>query len=382
MPQLAVIADRVSKYFPKSGRMGWRDVFLGLTPERRFVALDGVSLEVPRGEVMGVLGRNGAGKSTLLRVLGGVYAADRGTVVIGGDTAGLFEMGGFGNTQQTGREFVRRFLQLFGVPRSEWAARIQDVEEFSELGKYFDQRILTYSAGMAARLYFSTATAVRHETYLIDEVLSVGDEHFQAKSWARMREHLAGGASGVLVTHDWPAVIKLCRQSKVLASGRVALEGRSDAVVAGYLDLARPVTTQARLLVDDDAVFSAESRQDCVLAFDVELLRAGPVEMAVSIEVLQLGVGWEPVILTEFQPVADQPGRYRVEIAIEQLPLAPGEYLISLFLNTAADPRTGARQSLDARGWTYGTALVLRVGGEPAGGVAPLPLRWVEEALA
>lgn len=382
MPQLAVIADRVAKYFPKSGRMGLRDVFLGLAPERRFVALDGVTLQVPKGEVVGVLGRNGAGKSTLLRVLGGVYAADRGMVAISGDTAGLFEMGGFGNTKLTGREFVERFLQLFGIPRGRWPELVEEICEFSELGEYFDQRILTYSAGMSARLYFSAATAVRHETYLIDEVLSVGDEHFQTKSWARMREHLASGASGVLVTHDWSAVIKLCRESKVLVAGRVALEGRSDRVVADYLDLERPTATHARLLVDADAVFEATSRSDWVLTFDVEILQDGPVEAAVSIEVLQLGVGWEPVILTEYARVADAVGRYRVEIAIDELPLAPGEYLLNLFLATAPHPGNGARGSLDTRGWTYGSGLILRVAGEPTRGVAPLPLQWVEEVPA
>lgn len=382
MPQLAVLAERVSKYFPKSGRLEWRDALMGIPPERRFVALDGVSLQVPRGEVMGILGRNGAGKSTLLRVLGGVYAPDRGMVAIGGDTAGLFELGGFGNAELTGLEFAQRFLQLFGVPRAQWPELVEGVREFSELGAYFEERIRTYSAGMSARLFFAVATAVPHEIYLIDEILSVGDEHFQTKSWARMREHLANGASGVLVTHDWSAVIKLCRQSKALAGGRVVLEGRSDTVVAGYLDLAQPDAGRAKLLVEPEAVFGAASEQDWVLSYEVEVLAPGPVETAVSIEALQLGVGWEPVILTEYQRVADQPGRYRVEVAIGRLPLAPGEYTLNLFLATGPDPASGARLALDARGWTYGNGVLLRVSGEATPGVAPLPLHWLDEAFA
>ncbi|HEX2544601.1 MAG TPA: ABC transporter ATP-binding protein [Ramlibacter sp.] len=379
MPQPAVIAKGVTKYFPKSGRMGWRDVVVGLRPQDRFTALDGVSLEVPQGEVMGVLGRNGAGKSTLLRLLGGIYAADKGAVVIGGDVAGLFELGGFGNAQLTGRDFAQRYLQLFGVKRSEWPVLCEDIREFSELGDYFDEKIHTYSAGMSARLFFSAATAIRHEIYLIDEILSVGDEHFQTKSWARMREHLANGASGVLVTHDWSAVIKLCRQSKVLSSGKVAIEGRSDAVVAAYLDLPKPQSTLARFLVEEGATFTGTSGEDLVLRLEVELVADVPVQVAVSIEALQLGVGWESVILSEYHEVGTRKGRYTVELRVPQLPLAPADYTLNLFLASPATD-TGARQVFDTRGWTYGTGLVLKVEGAPVTGVAPLALRWVEEA--
>ncbi|MEJ8835238.1 ABC transporter ATP-binding protein [Ramlibacter sp. AN1133] len=380
MPQQAIVAKGVTKYFPKSGRMGWRDVVRGLRPQDRFTALDDVSLEVPHGEVVGILGRNGAGKSTLLRLLGGIYAADKGVVALGGDVAGLFELGGFGNAQLTGREFAERYLQLFGVARAGWPPLLEDIRDFSELGDYFDERIHTYSAGMAARLYFSTATAIRHEVYLIDEILSVGDEHFQAKSWSRMREHLASGASGLLVTHDWSAVIKLCRQSKVLASGRVVFEGYSDAVVRSYLDLPKPQAHRARFLVEDGETFGGTSGAGCRLGFTVEIMEPVAAEAAVSIEALQLGVGWEPVILTEFQPVASVPGRYRVELEIPRLPLAPGEYSVNLFLTGAADPATGAREALDARGWTYGNGLSMRVEGQPTAGVATLPLRWTEHA--
>lgn len=378
MPQYAVVAEAVTKFFPKSGKLGWRDVFLGIPPDERLTAVDGVSLQVERGEVVGILGRNGAGKSTLLRVLGGIYSADRGGVALGGDVAGLFELGGFGNAQLTGRSFAQRYLQLFGVPRKAWPDVLDDIQQFSELGEYFDEKLHTYSAGMAARLYFSAATAIRHEIYLIDEILSVGDEHFQAKSWARVREHLAGGASGVLVTHDWSAVIKLCRRSKVLARGKVAIEGRSDAVVASYLDLPRPDAQRARLLVDASCRFAGATGQDLVLRLEVEVMESGPVELAVSIEALQLGVGWESVVLTEFEPVAERPGRCEVEVTVPQLPLAPGSYLVNLFLCTPVNPMSARRDVLDARGWTYGNGLALDVEGPPTEGVAPLPLRWLE----
>jgi lipopolysaccharide transport system ATP-binding protein len=296
-------------------------------------------------------------------------------VSIAGDVAGLFELGGFGNAQLTGREFSLRYLQLFGAPRGSWTELLQDIRDFSELGDYFEEKIHTYSAGMAARLYFSTATAIRHEIYLIDEILSVGDEHFQTKSWSRMREHLVHGASGLLVTHDWSAVIKLCRRSKVLAAGRIADEGPSDAVVRNYLDLPKPRADRARLRVDEGCIYTGVAGQACRIAFEVEASESVATEVALSIEALQLGVGWEPVILTDFQPVGTGVGRFHVEVRIPELPLAPGDYSVNLFLS-AAPGAQGERESLDTRGWTYGNGLTLRVTGEPAAGLTLLALRW------
>ena len=375
----AITVRSVSKYFPKSGRIGLRGVLRGLPASDRFTAISRISLQVPKGEVVGVLGRNGAGKSTLLRVVGGVYSPDEGGVALSGAVAGLFELGGLGNTQLSGREFAHRYLQIFGVERARRAQLVEEINDFSELGAYFDERIRTYSAGMAARLYFAAATAVPHEIYLIDETLSVGDEHFQTKSWARMRERLAGGASGLLVTHDWSAVIKLCRESKVLEAGRVVREGRSDVVVAAYLDLPRPTAKRARLLDPPPEALRGHSGRDCSIVLDVEVDEDIDVQVAVSLEALQLGVGWEPVVLTEFADAGRGPGLFRVELNIPTLPLAPGEYSLGLFLSTAADPTTGEREVLDARAWTYGDGLIFTVTGSASGGIAPFPVQWHEE---
>jgi lipopolysaccharide transport system ATP-binding protein len=196
-----------------------------------------------------------------------------------------------------------------------------------------------------------------------------------------MREHLARGASGLLVTHDWSAVIKLCRRSKVLAAGRVVLEGNSDAVVRDYLDLPKPHAHRARLIVEEGRVYAGATGQPCRIAFAAEVMESVATEAAISIEALQLGVGWEPVILTEFAPVGTGAGRYEVELEIDALPLAPGDYSLNLFLCTVEDAG-GARQPLDTRGWTYGNGLTLRVEGPAMTGVASLPLRWLEEGPA
>lgn len=376
MKNLAIRVDKATKYFDRSGRLTLRTLLTGLDERTGFAAVDAIDLQVPRGEVVGVLGRNGAGKSSLLRMVGGVYAPDRGAVSVTGDLVGLFELGGMGNEQLTGREFARRYLQLFDVPRARHLQLLEDVKDFSELGDYFDERIASYSAGMGARLYFAVATAVPHDVYLIDEVLSVGDEHFQAKSWGRMRERLAGGASGLLVTHDWSAVIKLCRESKVLERGKVVRSGPSDQVVADYLGLSPPAGERARIIDPDPQSLQARTRADWTLQFGVESFVEEAVEVSLSIEALQLGVGWEAVILTEFQPVCNAPGKYSLQFRVADLPLAPGTYALNLFLASAALGVGRPRETLDGRSWTYGNGLTLTVSGEPCAGLAPIPLRW------
>jgi len=375
----AIDMRAVSKYFPKAGRPSLKHLVFGMSPQDRFTAVSNVTLQVPQGEVVGVLGRNGAGKSTLLRVVGGIYSPDEGAIWLGGDTAGLFELGGFGSTQLTGREFANRYLQIFGTRRASRRELVEEIRAFSELEEYFDERIRTYSAGMAARLYFAAATAVPHYIYLIDEILSVGDEHFQAKSWARIRERLAGGASGLLVTHDWSAVIRLCRESKVLDAGQIVKSGPSDAVVAEYLDLERPSGFRARVLEPSPEALCGVSGEDCQIALEIVVEEELSAQVAFSIEALQLGTGWEPVLLTEYADVGRGPGRFLVTLNVPTLPLAPGSYSFALFLTSKPSEVNGIREVLDARSWTYGNGLVFRVSGDSRGDIAPFPVHWQEE---
>lgn len=374
----AIVAHQIRKLFPLHVGSLFR---LWLGQERDvpcFAALQDVSLTVPRGDMVGVLGSNGAGKSTLLRVLGGIYSPDAGQVTVHGDYAALFELGGFGNGHLTGRNYVHRYLQLYNVPPERHAALIAEIQEFSELGRSFEETIRTYSSGMGARLYFSTATAVQRDIYLVDEILSVGDEHFRVKSWARMRQRLSSGASGVLVTHDWSAVIKLCRRACVLEHGKITREGPADEVVASYLQLPTPVPTMGEIIAPTE--FHAAFGEPLVLTFEVKLTADLAAEVAVSIEYLILGVGWEIVVLSEFSPVADKVGTYRVRIETPHTPLQPGTYMVSLFLSGAADPVTGARHNLHGFSWTYGNGLKLIVSGAPRTDLAPFPIAWRQEA--
>jgi lipopolysaccharide transport system ATP-binding protein len=138
-------------------------------------ALNDVTLSVPRGEIIGVLGNNGAGKSTLLRTLGGIFAPTTGTVSIHGDVSAIFELGVASNEFLSGREYAVRAFAQMSAKTDDLQSYLSDVEEFAELGEHFERPVKTYSAGMKSRLFFAVATGFRTSIFLIDEVLSVGD---------------------------------------------------------------------------------------------------------------------------------------------------------------------------------------------------------------
>lgn len=336
-------------------------------------ALADISLDVPRGKIVGVLGKNGAGKSTLLRVLAGVYQPSSGMIDIHGQVAALFELGGMGNPNLTGREYAQRYLRIMDVRRQDIPVLLDDIQEFSELGDAFENRVRTYSSGMGARLYFAAATALQHEIYLIDELLSVGDEHFQAKCWRRMRQRLLNGASGVLVTHDWAAVLRLCEQAHVIEKGRFTYGGASDKAVVSYLDIPRQPATIARFSADNRRAYAAQSGRDAQFEFEVELLKDASVDFAVSVEMLRIGIGWEIVLLADGLPVSGGVGTHLVTVHIPALPLAPGTYSLNVFLTSRKKSALDATINLDSRTWTIGNGFELEVSGAATNAALRLP---------
>jgi lipopolysaccharide transport system ATP-binding protein len=349
-------------------------VILGGDSVKGFPAVRDVTLQVRQGEFLGVLGRNGAGKSTLLRTLGGVYAPTSGTVRVAGPLSAIYELGMAGNELLTGHDFASRWLALHGTGRRQVDRLLSEIAEFAELGEYFDNPIYTYSAGMKARLFFSVATSLPGQIYLIDEVLSVGDEHFQTKCWRRLRERLAAGASGILATHDWTAVLKLCREACVLERGRIVDRGSSPAVVQRYLGLPQPRGDAAAFAAHLPSVYCALAEEDTTLSIPIDVKVASPVWFACSVESFRQGIGWSHLLQVEPRPIASTPGLYEVEVTIPTLPLSPGEYSLNLFLS-----ERGAEQTLvplDVRSWTYGNDLAFAVAGKPRESVSILPLRW------
>jgi ABC-2 type transport system ATP-binding protein/lipopolysaccharide transport system ATP-binding protein len=201
-----------------------------------FYALDGIDLQVRRGEIFGIIGRNGAGKSTLLKVVSRVLVPTRGRVYTGGHVSPLLELGAGFHPELTGRENVMLNGTLLGHSSRELEQRMDSIIDFSELGNFIEAPLRTYSSGMAARLGFAVATAWRPEILLVDEVLAVGDEAFQRKCQIRMEEYRASGSTILMVSHGMQTVRSLCDRAAWLQQGRIVTSGPAADVVQAYLD--------------------------------------------------------------------------------------------------------------------------------------------------
>lgn len=374
-----IAADGVSKYFtlgsPSLLSLIWND------PEHlpHFQALHDISCEVNKGEFLGILGRNGAGKSTFLRILGGVIPADRGTVIAYGERFAIYELGGGANPHLSGRAYSEWWLRFLGTPRNRIDSLIEGVKEFSELGAYFDQPVRTYSSGMGARLYFAVATCTEAKILLIDEALAVGDEHFQRKCWRRLRKKVEGGASGVLVSHDWVSVLRLCKRAMVLENGkRVALD-LSHKAVRTYLGtgLATASNPVARF-GDLQPAYHGTSGGACSLEFQVVVVEETDLEFGYSIELMRPGWGWNILLIETGITVPSAPGVHDMKITFDPLPFAPGTYELSVFL--AKTDRECDDRGVDSRGWLQGDSIPLHVAGVgKSDGVAQMAIRLVME---
>lgn len=198
-------------------------------------ALDGVSLDVKRGEKVAFIGRNGAGKSTLLKLVTKVIEPTSGSLVVQGKVQALLQIGTGFHPEFTGRENVFAYLAQLGVTGRAAEGKYADIVEFAELEEYIGQPVKTYSTGMAVRLMFSTATAITPELLVLDEVLGVGDAYFAQKSYERMRDLAEReGTTVLLVTHDVYAAIRLCDRLIWIDRGRVLMDGPGPLVIKAY----------------------------------------------------------------------------------------------------------------------------------------------------
>jgi ABC-type polysaccharide/polyol phosphate transport system ATPase subunit len=203
-------------------------------PRLKVRALQDVSLRFGDGDRVGVIGGNGAGKSTLLRLLAGIYAPTRGRRTVKGRVSSLFELSLGFEMEASGRQNIiyRGYLQG-ETPRS-IRAKMEEIADFSELGRFLDIPMRYYSSGMLVRLAFSIATAIQPEILLVDEVLSAGDLAFQAKARERMRDMISRARVIVVVSHDLDSLCRLCETGVWLDHGRVRQVGPMADVVAAY----------------------------------------------------------------------------------------------------------------------------------------------------
>ena len=197
-----------------------------------FLALDDVDLTVHAGETVGLIGFNGSGKSTLLKTISGVLFPDRGRVLLRGRVAGLIEVGAGFHPDLSGRENVYLNGAILGMTREQIDARFDEIVAFSEIERFIDTEVKHYSSGMFLRLAFSVAVHTDPEIFLIDEILSVGDEPFQRKCLDRIRELKDEGRTLVVVSHDLNMVSELCSRGIVLQRGNQVFDGSAADAVA------------------------------------------------------------------------------------------------------------------------------------------------------
>lgn len=198
-------------------------------------ALQGISLDVPAGESVGIIGKNGAGKSTLLKILAGISAPTSGTLEVQGQVSAMIELGAQFHPDYTGRENLEISGILLGLSRREVRERIGEAVEFAELGGHMDHRLRTYSTGMQARLAFAASTLVKPDVLLVDEVLAVGDQYFVGKCVRYIQEFHRSGRTLVLVSHDLTLIRALCRRAVWIDRGRLAADGPAGEVCADYV---------------------------------------------------------------------------------------------------------------------------------------------------
>lgn len=205
-----------------------------ITPVSEYWANRDISFGVKAGEALALIGQNGAGKSTLLKMITGTIRPTMGQITVAGHISAILELGLGFNPEFTGRQNIYNAGGLMGFSQEELSSLMPSIEDFAELGEFFDQPIRVYSSGMQARLAFALATAKRPDVLIVDEVLSVGDSYFQHKSFDKIRQFKEQGTSILLVTHSLGDVRALCDRVILLDKGCILKDGLPDEIVDYY----------------------------------------------------------------------------------------------------------------------------------------------------
>jgi lipopolysaccharide transport system ATP-binding protein len=325
-------------------------------PDEKFWALEDVSFDVQRGEVVGIIGRNGAGKSTLLKILSRITKPTRGRAEVHGRIGSLLEVGTGFHPELSGRENIYLNGAILGMRRTEIEQKFDEIVAFAEVEKFIDTPVKHYSSGMYVRLAFAVAAHLESEILLIDEVLAVGDAAFQKKCLGKMSDVANAGRTILFVSHNMGAIQQLCTRAVLLRNGRVVDDGLVEHVIGGYLSDASQSSTgvfdlsrhpardpQSQMIFKrltlsaDDGVPKAVFYPD--ESFVAELL----LEPQAKITQPRLAVAIEDnlgrritTLASYFQPqtISDIEGACRARVRLEKLNLAPGFYLISVSLAT------------------------------------------------
>lgn len=238
--QNAIEVRNVNKDFKieydKARTLKERLVFFGRGNTEYYHVLKDINIDIKKGETVGLIGTNGSGKSTLLKLMTKIIFPNQGTIETDGKITSLLELGAGFHDDFTGRENIYFNASIFGLTHKQIDERIDDIIEFSELGSFIDNPIRTYSSGMYMRLAFSVAINVDADILLIDEILAVGDQHFQEKCYAKLHELKKKHKTIVFVSHSLDVVKSLCNRAIWIYNGEVHEDGEPEDVIEHYLD--------------------------------------------------------------------------------------------------------------------------------------------------
>lgn len=238
MSETAVQLEHVSKYYklydsPKDRLKEALHPF-GKKRHREFYALKNIDLEVKKGEILGIVGRNGSGKSTLLQLIAKVIPANSGRITTNGKISTLLDLGVGLNPDLDGIQNIYFGGLMQGFPHEEMKSKLEEIVAFADIGEFIRQPLKTYSSGMKARLGFALAISIQPEILVVDEVLSVGDELFRRKCFAKMEEMFKSGCTVFFVSHSAANVIEICTKAILIDSGEIILAGTPKFVTINY----------------------------------------------------------------------------------------------------------------------------------------------------
>ncbi len=315
-------------------------------------ALDDISFEVERGDIVGIIGRNGAGKSTLLKILSRIIEPTQGYAKICGRVGSLLEVGTGFHPELTGRENLYLNGAILGMRKAEIARKFDEIVSFAEVERFIDMPVKYYSSGMYVRLAFAVAAHLEPEVLLVDEVLAVGDVAFQRRCMGKMRDVTRQGRTILFVSHNIAAIQALCHRVCLLDKGRILMAGDTNDVIQAYLSSlessrSQPIAQRADRPGDGalrfvDVIFRSRN------GTPVETVQSGqPLEIAIAYRsncevvrnvAMHIGIFTldghcmsylnNEMIGTHFDSVA---GVGEFSCLIPRLPLTPGEYYLNLY---------------------------------------------------
>jgi lipopolysaccharide transport system ATP-binding protein len=282
MTETVISLKNVSKCFKRYDRPGDRLKEM-IYPNKKladeFWAIQDINLEISRGQTLGIVGRNGSGKSTLLQIIVGTLTPTAGSVEVKGRISALLELGSGFNPEFTGRQNVFFNSQILGFNRRETEYKFDDIAAFADIGDFIDQPVKTYSSGMFVRLAFAVATSVAPDILVVDEALSVGDEAFQRKCFARLQSIQEGGGTILFVSHAATSVVQLCTSAILMDSGELLLAHTPKVVISKYQKLIYADPDKILELKEDIRVLNKLTKQESKTDFQDVVLESTTGEL-------------------------------------------------------------------------------------------------------